>query len=234
MTEAVTENPYPLNLLTDEQRITYNQWLELFEICHNPPPEGKEIGTIIMPTGDWMDRAGPSLNLFKQIAYRQKTLPHLVVTGKHSHPDFPRGGASAEKVIRAMNIFGNISNELKRQLIPEANADNTKLQAENIYSLMVEGKIGEPWIVVVSTYHLPRLYSTFIKIILNKESQIATHLYSIPVDLPWEKDIPHEPRGERWKQIFGEVDRIQMYRELGDAATQEELNYYLKWLETYG
>ncbi|OGE18071.1 hypothetical protein A3F00_02040 [Candidatus Daviesbacteria bacterium RIFCSPHIGHO2_12_FULL_37_11] len=231
--ETKSENPFPIHLLDEEQKAAYFEWEKLFEICHNPPPENLEIGTIIMPTGYWMDRAPASLTLFKERFLKQDSSPHLVVTGKHSHPDLLRGGAGASKVIRAMNIYGKLTPKMKQNLIPDDYAENTKMQALNISAALAWRHISEPLVVVVSAEHLPRLYSTFIATILEIENPILeTRLYSIAVFGDWESDIPKENRGKRYEQIPAEINRFPGYRAKGDVATEEELIRYVSWLKT--
>lgn len=237
MTEAGFEtNPYPLDQLSEAQKPIYDEWRELFDICHTPPPLGIAIGTVVMPTGDLMDRAGPALDAFKRYAGTQETPPHLVVTGKWSNPEVAGGGATAEKVVRAMKIFGDVPPELKDRIIPDMNSGNTKEQAQNVYDLLRQGKIDEPWVVIVSQYHLPRLVSAFAKHILRKEPVLHTRMYTIPVDLPWNEQAPLVRRGQkgatRWESVFSEMERIHKYRinETKDVATKEEMLEYANWL----
>jgi len=226
------ENPYPVELLTTEQIPIYEEWQRLFEIANNLPPDDTEIGTIIIPTGDWLDRIPLSLSLFKNRFYNQNKHPKLVISGATSHPDMPGGGARADKITRAIRTYGQLTKAMKNEIVTDMRSVGTKEQAENIYSLMKHGGIEEPWVVVVSAYHLPRLISTFVKTILTKEDIPITHLYSVPVELPWRESISHEPRGERWKQIFSEIERIHTYREKGDVATEQEVLEYNKWLNS--
>jgi len=46
--------------LTTEQKNLFKEWGNLFSLTHNPPPKNLEIGTVVMPTGDWLDRLRPS------------------------------------------------------------------------------------------------------------------------------------------------------------------------------
>ncbi len=225
-------NPYPLSLLTEEQQVVYGEWKELFEIYNNPPPKDIEIGTVIMPTGDWLDRVKPALGAFKQYARTQSIPPHLVITGKWSRPEMPSGGASAEKVARVMRLFGGIADKtLKDRIIVEGVSEHAKAQAQNVYALKEHDKIKDPWVIVVSSYHLPRLVGSFVKNILKEEGVPSkTRLYTIPVDLPWTKEVPREARGVRWKQIFSEMEKIRVYQEKGDVATKEEMLEYTNWL----
>lgn len=219
-------------LFTEKQKPLLGEWQELFSLSNTPPPESLEIGTVIMPTGDWLDRAPSALNFFKDRFSKQNFPPHLVVSGKHSHPGLEkkRGGAGANKVVRAFGIFGQLTREMKERLIAEAESTNTKKQAENIYELLLLGTIREPLAIVVSAYHLPRFYSTFVRTILANEKQLKTRLYSIPVFGNWEGEIPKEPRGKRYEQIVPEMEKIHRYRSQGDIATEAELTYYTDWL----
>lgn len=229
-------NPYPLELLTEEQEQIYKKWEELFKISNTPLPEGLAVGTVIMPTGDLMVRAAPTLDAYKNFASKQETPPHLVVTGKWSSPGVAQGGATSEKVVRAMQIYGKIPKDLKENIIAEMDSGNTKEQAVNCLELQKEGKIKDPWVIVVTHFHLPRLMGCFIKQILKTEDTIKTRIYTIPVDLPWNKAVPLVRRGEMgppaWERVFSEMKRIHTYREKGDVATQEEMVKYSNWLRS--
>lgn len=224
-----TENPYPLHFLTNEQLPVYLEWKMLFDLTHNPPPENTQIATIMMPTGDWLDRVSTALDILRERFVSQEMKQHLVISGKHSHPELSDGGMGADRIVRDIKE-SNFVDEIKHSLISEPNSTNTKEQVDNIYSLLKSGIIQEPLIVVVSAYHLPRLYATFIKTLLSREDPLRTHLYSVAVELPWTGTIPHEPRGKRWEQVFSEMGRIGHYRQSGDVATQQEVLKYRHWL----
>lgn len=226
------ENPFPLHLLNEDQKAAYFEWKKLFAICHNPPPENLEIGTIVMPTGYWLDRAPKSLELFKERFNIQIDPPILVVSGKHSHPDLRRGGAGAMKVVRAFEIYGNLTDDMKLNLFPEDQSTNTKNQAENVYDLLRAQIIREPLVAIVSAEHFPRFYSTFVNTILNREKNLLTRLFSIAVFGDWMSEIPKEKRGKRWEQIPDEIRKINEYRKQGDVIKEEGLNHYVNWLRS--
>lgn len=222
------ENPYPIDLLTPEQFPIYQEWRELFEICHTPPPADVEIGTIVIPTGDWLDRVPTSIALLRERFFSQSLKPRLVVSGKWSHPQMEDGGMGADKVV------GIIKNELplimRNQPLSEPKSENTKQQAENVYDLMKDFEIVDPIVAVVSTYHLPRFYSTFVSTLYSREGTPVTRLYSVQVDLPWKEEVPMENRGQRWEQVFSEMTRIHNYRQGGDVASFEMIQEYSQWL----
>ena len=228
--ESEQRNPFPIHLLNEDQKVAYFEWRNLLEICHNPPPKNLEIGTIVMPTGYWMDRAPSSLENFKDRFTKQENSPHLVVTGKHSHPDLLRGGASATKVIRAFRIYGGLNKKMNDFLIAEGLAGNTSEQAENVYDLLIKNLVSEPIVAVVSAEHLPRFYSTFLATILKREHPLRTRLFSVAVFGDWESEIPKEKRGKRYEQISAEMGRFPGYRIKGDVATEEEVFGYSRWL----
>lgn len=209
------------------------EWERLFQLCHNPVPNEVTVGAVIMPTGDWLERAKPALALFKSRFESQERKPYLVVTGRHSHPDLLGGGASADKVVRAMRILGKLTPEMKENLLVEAEADNTKEQVDNTYKLLQDGVIVDPLVVVVSDYHLPRFYSTFLATILRNEGSPRIRVYSVPVCGNWESIKNPEPRpASRTARILAEMERTRRYREKGDVATEEELLKYVRWLRS--
>lgn len=217
---------------TEEQKPILREWENLFDLCNNPPQDDLEIGTVIMPTGDWLDRAHKSIELFRERFTSQKMSPHLVVTGKWSHPDLRGGGAGADKVARAFRIFGQLTDAMKKRLVVDTQSANTKEQAENVYDLLTTQSINEPLVVVVSAHHLPRFYSTFVKTILTHEETLRTRLFGIPVLKDWEGDVPKEPRRKRYQQVIAETEKIHRYRPQGDVASQDELASYVYWLKS--
>lgn len=209
------------------------EWERLFELCHNPIPDEVEVGAIIVPTGDWLERAKPALALFKSRFGGQERKPHLVVTGGHGHPDLPRGGASAYKVVRAMKIFGRLAPEMKGYVLAEVEADNTKEQAENVYGLFQIERIAGPLVVVVSDYHLPRLISTFLATIMRNEGKnLRTRVYSVPVPYDENRRLREPGPAKKADRILAEVDRIHRYRKKGDVATKQALTEYVQWLRS--
>ena len=225
------ENRYPIELLTEEQKPVYEEWKRIFDLAHNPPPLDIEIGTVVMPTGDYKDRIDASEQLFVARYIYQRLKPSLVVTGKWSHPDLPDGGMGANNVVQLLKQSGGIPDDMKERVISEPDSTNTKQQAENVYDLLIQQVIQEPLVAVVSTYHLPRFCSTLVSTILAHEETPRTRLYSVAVDLPWTEEIPMENRGERYLQVFIEMTRITNYRPSGDVATEEQLTYYVNWLK---
>lgn len=209
------------------------EWERLFNLCYNPVPDGVTVGAIIMPTGDWLDRAGPALKLFHERFNQRERPPYLVVTGANSHPDLRGGGASAPKVVRTMKIFGNLTPEMEERIIVEANAEYTNSQAEEVYKLLQAGRIVEPLEVVVSDYHLPRLISTFLVPVLRNEGEnLRTRIYSVSVPYDESRKV-HEPGPtKKADRIFAEMERIHRYREKGDVATEQAVREYARWLRS--
>lgn len=83
--------------------------------------------------------------------------------------------------------------------------------------------------LVVSPYHLPRAYLTFVKCFEQADVNIA--LYPAPVHIA--PSVPAPETGlTSWELVPGEVERILTYQEKGDVATYEELQEYLEWLWT--
>lgn len=216
--------------LSVEKQDQVREWGSLYKQTNLPPPENLSIGTVIMPTGDWLDRLRPSLSYFEEKFNAQKEKPNLVITGANSF-DITHEGASAPKIVRALSAI-SIAEETKKHIIAEGKSTNSKQQAENIYKMLQEGRIKGPLVLVVSAYHLPRIYSTFVKTILDHEKdEIKTQLFAVPVYKDWKGKIPFEDKTRR-NQIVPEIERIQKYRANGDVATDKELDRYTTWLSS--
>jgi len=216
--------------LTPENQNLFREWGSLFSLTNNPPPENEDIGAIVMPTGDWLDRLRPSLNEFRAKFNRQTNKPHFVITGGNSF-DVNREGASAEKIANILLRLNNLTAEERESIIAEGDSANTAEQAKRVYEMIKSGQIKEPLVIAVSAYHLPRVISTFVGEVLRNEGEnIRTKIFALPVYKDWKGEIPFEPEKIRREQIAPEMERIHRYREKGDVATEEDLRRYVLWL----
>lgn len=215
--------------LPEQQQNLFREWGRLFALSNNPPPSDEEIGTVVMPTGDWLDRLRPSLSFFESRFASQKIKPQLVITGENSF-NIDREGVSAPRIVSRLKKL-DIPDEMKTLIIAESKGTNTKGQAEEIYGMLKNGLIQEPVVIVVSAYHLPRIYSTFIKEVFKQEgNQLHTRVFVIPVQKDWKGEIPFEIGRTRRDRIVPEVERIHRYRLQGDVASEEQLDAYTTWL----
>lgn len=214
--------------LSSEERDKFREWGHLYALCHTLPPENEPIGSVVIPTGDWFDRVRPGLELHTRVFRKQDVKPVLVISGGNSF-NKDREGASAHKIVSALSRL-NIPNDQKSLIVEENASQNSQEQAERIYDMLKAGAIRSPVTLVVSAYHLPRLYSTFVQTILKNEGEnLHTKLYVHPVYEDWKGQIPLEDKIRR-EQIVPEVDRIHRYRDTGDVATEPELTRYVAWL----
>lgn len=215
--------------LSPNEHVAVREWGLLYKQTNLPPPKDLPIGTVVMPTGDWLDRLRPSLSFFEEKFDEREEKPSLVITGANSF-DITHKGASAKKIVSKLKTL-SIPEETKKHIFAEENATNTKEQAENVYAMLQEGKIKGPLVLVVSAYHLPRIYSTFIKTVLEHEKEnLETKIYAIPIYKDWKGQIPFEDKIRR-NQIVPEIERVRSYRANNDVATNEELSRYLEWLQ---
>lgn len=76
--------------LDAEKQTLLREWSKLFSLSHNPPPPTTKIGTVIMPTGDCLDRLRPGLEFFGSRYDAQEVKPKLVITGANSFNVIPR------------------------------------------------------------------------------------------------------------------------------------------------
>lgn len=215
-----------IETLPDTDKSLYREWERLFNLVNNPAPTDIKIGGIIVPTGYYMDRVAPSVQLYKTLWETQGPLD-LIFTGRWS--DAAKGehlGGSAERIIAGLRAKSSLTAEMKDHLVAEPSAGNTSEQAKNTYTLIESGNIHEPFIMSVSADHAPRAYMSFIPQILSHEEQSHTRLYLNPIFHPW-NEAPSEGVGTRQERIKGEMNRIHLYQAKGDVATEEQLKYYL-------
>lgn len=218
--------------LSPAEQGQFREWGDLFSLSNNKPPEGAQIGTVVMPTGDWLDRLNPSIDYFRQQYAAQATKPHLVISGANSI-NKDRIGASAPRLLQYIRHRFNIPDEEKERIIAEDQSQHAGQQAQYVYEMVKSGKIAQPLVLIVSAYHLPRMYSTIVKTIIDNEGDnLKTKLYAIPVHKDWKGQIPKEPEKVRRDQIIPEMERVHAYRnkEKPDVATREELEKYVGWL----
>lgn len=228
----MTETPFNFSSQSETRQDSLREWGRLFRLCSHPLPSETQVGAIVVPTGDWLERAEAALNFFVRIYNQQEYKPHLIITGKYSSQslDTTHTGADARKIARAIKIRGQLSPEMKEKIVVEEKATNTKEQADNTYAFLKQGVVQGPLIVFVSAWHLPRWYSTLVKTILNAEEQeLKTQFFVAPVFKPWSEES-RDIRGRKRERIITEVDRIHRYRQQGDVATEEEVKRYVNWL----
>ncbi|WP_231928524.1 YdcF family protein [Micromonospora echinaurantiaca] len=83
--------------------------------------------------------------------------------------------------------------------------------------------------LVVSPYHLARVYLTVLKALTGGGLRLP--LIPLPVAVPPDRPVP-ETAATGYDLVPGEVRRILAYTDEGWVATPEELRQYLRWLWT--
>lgn len=111
-------------------------------------------------------------------------------------------------------------------IIHENKSLNTREQALEIIKLA--GSYGwQRLILVASPYHQYRAYLTFLRVIIDLDSNIV--LYNAPAkNLPWFADTGW---GQRFDLLDNEFVKIKKYSALSHLATLEEVIKYQKWKE---
>ena len=223
----------PRQHFSEEQLSDVHYWEQLYNLCNNPLPDGQDVGSIIIPTGDWMERVYPAVDFFRERSSSQAEPPHLVITGQDfSDYHLHKKGSAAVKVARLIKIYGGLTDKMNRMVIADGDAINAWEQAVNVTDLLISGKIKGPFVLFVSAYHLPRNYMSFIKALISAEHNPQTKLYSVPVIMDWEgrsRDMIKD--GARWKEVIKEVGKIREYQDKGHVTTEEELERYVAWLK---
>lgn len=107
-------------------------------------------------------------------------------------------------------------------------APNTGLQAAWIVDQVRAYDITS-LALVVSPYHLARVYLTVLKVLTG--SGLRLPLIPLPVAVPPDRPVP-ETGATGYDLVPGEVRRILAYTDEGWLATPEELQQYLRWLWT--
>ena len=105
-------------------------------------------------------------------------------------------------------------------------APNTALQAAWIVD-QIENLNIHDLALVVSPYHMPRVYLTVLKA-MNRRG-VRVPVIPAPVAVPPDRTVP-ESGGTAHDLLPGEVHRILKYIDEGWVATPEELRHYLGWL----
>lgn len=140
MPEADTEK-FDLRSQTEDQQKSFREWGRLFRLCSNPLPAGTEVGTVVIPTGDWLERAGAAFNFFVRVYNDQEYKPHLVITGQNSSQYvLPYTGADANKVARAIRTIGKW-NERSRD-IPQIRRDRIITEIDRIHRYRKKGDVA--------------------------------------------------------------------------------------------
>lgn len=111
-------------------------------------------------------------------------------------------------------------------IIHEDKSLNTREQAVEVIRLANE--FGWKRLILVATHeHQYRAYLTFLREVLNKNSNIV--IYNAPVrNLGWFKETGW---GIRFEKLEKEFKRIEEYSALGHLATFEEVIEYQRWKE---
>src|SRR3989344_5993045 len=132
-------------VLDEEERpdaeVLAQLWLDYDQATNNPPPQDTEIGAIVVPTGDGVERVLAGIRYFVEVWNKQlRNHPILIISGAHSvsakNPALP-----AEQIYEIIKKHGSeweLNDEMLKYIIPEKKADNTKQQADNSYEIYHE------------------------------------------------------------------------------------------------
>lgn len=170
---------------------------------------------IILLEGDGLNRYSKAVELYKQ-SFSER----IVFSGNITNHAY---GSIPLSEIYPLIIASGISPEA---IIHENKSLNTREQAIEIVKI----SRGNGWnrlILVASHYHQYRAYLTFLKEILDTQSNII--IFNAPVkDLKW---FEESGWGQRFDLLEQEFERIEQYSKYNHLATYSEAIEYQKWKE---
>ncbi|GEM_PF-5778423 len=217
-----------------------NEWGRLYKLVHTRPPENLAIDAILVETGDATDRIHTHLKLWNQYDKKNKSLnnkpPFLIISGLVA----ARGWRLGEEVPKDITKYNAPWMEKwferngvpKEKILVDPTAKNTLEVAQRSFKIAKEKGLST-FLLSTSSYHAPRAYGTYLKVLLDIESGgLQSRLYFHPTeDLPWDRLLP-DKENTRFQEIPSELNRIHEYRKKGDVATEEELRNYSNWLKS--
>jgi len=175
----------------------------------------KKADAIILLEGDGLNRYHKAVDLY-QAGFADK----IVFSGGITNQAY---GSIPFSIIYPELINKGIPST---SIIHESTSQNTREQAIEVINL---AKLNgwNKLILVASHYHQYRAYLTFLKEILDTNSNIL--LYNAPaVDLKWFEETGW---GKRFDLLEDEFDRIEKYTELSHLVSYNEVIEYQKWKE---
>lgn len=170
---------------------------------------------IILLEGDGYNRCQHAANL-----YNQSIAAKIIFSGGIVDYDY---GSYPFKDIQPLLLKEGVN---KNDIILEACSLNTKEQAVEIIKLAKRNN-WKRLILVASPDHQYRAYLTFLKEILDTQSDLILY-NSSAINLRWFAPCDW---GVRFDRLDQEFDRIEKYSNLGHLATYKEAVEYQQWKE---
>jgi len=175
----------------------------------------KKSDAIILLEGDGLNRYPKAVEL-----YHSGFADNLVFSGEITNQAY---GSIPFSVIYPKLINTGIPHST---IVHESKSQNTREQAIEVIKLSKKNG-WKKLILVASHYHQYRAYLTFLKEILNTNSNIL--LYNAPAkDLTWFKETGW---GKRFDLLDDEFARIEKYTQLSHLSTIKEAIEYQEWKE---
>jgi uncharacterized SAM-binding protein YcdF (DUF218 family) len=174
----------------------------------------KKSDAIIFLEGDGLTRISKTIEL-----YKQQLADCIIFSGNivnYEYGSYP---------------FDDILPELLQNGIPAASvlfenkSLNTHEQAIEVIQLAVKNS-WKKLILVGTHYHQYRAYLTFLKEVLNTNSEII--IYNAPANTKW---FTNDGWGKRFDLLEQEFIRIENYSKLNHLATYNEAIEYQLWKE---
>ena len=175
----------------------------------------KKSDAIILLEGDGLNRIPKVVELY-QNGYADK----IVFSGGITNLAY---GSFPYPMVYPELIYAGIPSSA---ILHESKSQNTREQAIEVVKLAILNS-WKRLILVASHYHHYRAYLTFLKQILDTNSNIL--LYNAPdKSLAWFKETGW---GKRFDLLDDEFDRIEKYTELSHLSSINEAIEYQKWKE---
>lgn len=175
----------------------------------------KQSDAIILLEGDGKNRFKKAVELYKK-GFSDK----IVFSGGINNQVY---GSFPFSLIYPELINAGVS---PLAIFHEANSQNTREQAIEVVKLAMSNG-WKKLILVASHYHQYRAYLTFLKEIIDSNSNIL--LYNAPAkDLKWFEETGW---GNRFDLFSAEIKRIKKYSKLSHLASINEVIEYQKWKE---
>jgi hypothetical protein len=148
-------------------------------------------------------------------------LKYLFIAGSYE------GERLYEKV--TINMLASLKNPPRNlhQVIIQEKAIHTKDQTT---WLLEQAKFHgvQRFGLIVPPYHLMRAYCTLVKSVIN-DDHYKPAIFPIPLIMSPATKTP-ETEIDGWHMAYGEFERIERYRNIGDVATYQEARKYIDWV----
>ncbi len=169
---------------------------------------------IILLEGDGLSRYQYAIDL-----YKQGLAPVMVFSGGITNYGY---GSYPFKDIKPM-LLKSVPEDA---VIHESKSLHTQEQSVEILKLCKKNNWNRI-ILVASHYHQYRAYLTFLKEVLNDDSNMI--IFNAPArQLKW---FENTDWGSRFENLYSEFERIDKYSKLGHLATYKQAIEYQKWKE---